>query len=114
LIDSHCRSGRPVKAINAETRTWDTAALLDACALLSVPALLVHGAEDPRPPYAIDDLVQALPNADIAIIDDAGHTPWLERPGTVVSILRPWINHLCQGRPTAESPKSISKNASRR
>lgn len=81
-------------AINAETKTWDTAALLDACALLPVPAPLVHGAEDPRPPYAIDDLAQALPDADINNIDDTGHTPWLERPGAIASILRPWINHL--------------------
>jgi proline iminopeptidase len=43
-------------AINAETRTWDATALLDACAFLPVPALLAHGAEDPRPAYAPDDL----------------------------------------------------------
>lgn len=80
-------------AINAETKTWDAAALLAQCKSLNLDALLVHGAQDPRPPYAIDDLAQAIPNADVRIIDGAGHTPWLERPGAVTAILRSWLTN---------------------
>ncbi|MEA3054658.1 MAG: proline iminopeptidase [Actinomycetota bacterium] len=78
-------------AINAETKTWDMAAIRDRCTSLGVPALLVHGEHDPRPPFAIDDLVAALPDATVEIIEDAGHLPWLERPGAVAAVLRPWL-----------------------
>ena len=78
-------------AINAETKTWDEAALLAACAAVDVPALFVHGAEDPRPPFAIDDLVRSFRGAEVCIISDAGHTPWLERPGAVAAVVRPWL-----------------------
>jgi proline iminopeptidase len=86
--------------INAETKTWNAAVLLDACARLPVPALLIHGAQDPRPPCAIDDLAQTIPDANVSVIDNAGHTPWLERPGAVASILRPWLNNLTPTRPS--------------
>lgn len=78
-------------AINAETKTWDEGSLLAACASLDVPALLVHGAEDPRPPFAVDDLALALPQAEVSIIPQVGHTPWLERPGAVAAVVRPWL-----------------------
>jgi proline iminopeptidase len=79
-------------AINAETRTWDVAAILADCRSIIVPALLVHGAEDPRPPFAVDDLASAIPDAEVAVIDHAGHLPWLERPGAVASIVRGWLS----------------------
>lgn len=78
-------------AINAETKTWDAAALLVECGSLDLPALLVHGARDPRPPRAIDELAQAIPHAEVSIIDGAGHIPWLERPGAVATVLRRWL-----------------------
>ena len=78
-------------SINAETKTWDMAAIRDRCATLDVPTLLVHGQHDPRPPFAIDELAAALPDATVEIIDDAGHLPWLERPGAVAAVVRPWL-----------------------
>ncbi len=79
-------------AINAETKTWDMSAIRSGCESLDIPALLVHGARDPRPPFAIDDLADAIPDAQVAIIDEAGHLPWLERPGAVATILRRWLS----------------------
>lgn len=81
-------------AINAETKTWDATAIRARCESLDVPALLVHGAQDPRPPFAIDDLAAAIPRAEVSIIDDAGHLPWLERPGAIAAVLRPWLSAL--------------------
>ena len=77
--------------INAETKTWDTPAVLEQCRSLDVPTLIVHGAADPRPPYAIDDLADALPDVDVCIIGEVGHIPWLERPGAVAALVRPWL-----------------------
>lgn len=79
------------RAIDAGTKCWDTATLLGQCATVDVASLFVQGAQDPRPPSAIDELVREMPNADVKIIDDAGHTPWLERPGAVAAVLRPWL-----------------------
>lgn len=79
-------------AINAETKTWDAAAIYAQCESMNVPALLVHGAEDPRPPFAIDDLAHAISDVEVAVIDDAGHIPWLERPGAVAGVLRRWLS----------------------
>lgn len=78
-------------AINAENKQRDAAATLARCAALDVPALLVHGGGDPRPPFAIDDLAGALPEVEVRIIAGVGHAPWLERPGAVAAILRPWL-----------------------
>lgn len=78
-------------AITAETKAWDGAALLARCGTLEVAALLVHGAQDPRPPFAIDDVARAIPDAAVSIITEAGHLPWLERPGAVASVIRPWL-----------------------
>ncbi len=81
-------------AINAETKTWDEAALLAASARIAVPALFVHGAEDPRHHTAIDGLAAAIPRAEVAVVDRAGHAPWLERPGAVVRVVRPWLRRI--------------------
>ena len=88
--------------INAETKTWDMAAIAEQCASLRVPALLVHGALDPRPPFAVDGLAAALPDAEVAIIDEAGHIPWLERPGAIARIVRGWLAAR-DGRPATAS-----------
>ena len=82
------------EAINSEMKRWDQAALLAACSHIAVPTLLLHGAQDPRPPYAIDDLALAIPDAEVNIIEDVGHLPWLERPGAVVSIVKDWLDRI--------------------
>jgi pimeloyl-ACP methyl ester carboxylesterase len=47
---------------------------------LSMPALVVWGGRDPWfPPAFADRFRQRLPNAEVCVIDDAGHWPWLER-----------------------------------
>lgn len=78
---------RPPRRPNGEL----CAVLLAACTSLGLPALFLHGAEDPRPPYAIDDLAAAIPEATVHVVAGVGHTPWLERPGAVAAILRPWL-----------------------
>lgn len=81
-------------AINAETKSWDEATFTRESTEVRSPALLLHGAQDPRPPSAIAGLARALPNASVHVIDDVGHSPWLERPGAVASILRKWLHAL--------------------
>jgi proline iminopeptidase len=68
-------------AINAENkRTWGTPDLRAACEKLDVPVLIVNGAEDIRPGWAIDSLEQALPRVSRTVLSGAGHLPWVEDP----------------------------------
>jgi proline iminopeptidase len=67
--------------INAEVnRTWGTPALRAACEGLEVPVLIVQGAEDIRPGWAVDSLERALPRVSRTVLTGAGHCPWVEDP----------------------------------
>jgi proline iminopeptidase len=57
----------------------DEQTMMERCAALQAPTLIVHGACDPRPVSAVASLARALPNARLEIIEAAGHWPWLER-----------------------------------
>jgi proline iminopeptidase len=65
--------------------------------MLDVPALIVHGAEDTRPVWAVDSLAAALPRADVRIIPDSGHLPWIETPAEIASAISSFI--AVHGRP---------------
>ncbi|MCX4745582.1 alpha/beta hydrolase [Kitasatospora sp. NBC_01287] len=68
-------------AINAESgRDRDGAEPRARCGALTVPVLIVDGAEDPRPRDAVDSLEQALPVVSRAVLRGAGHLPWVEEP----------------------------------
>ncbi len=78
-------------ALGAEVQTWDEADLAGRCRALSTPALLVHGAGDPRPAEAISSLAEALPLASVAVLPGVGHYPWLERPELLRTELRHFL-----------------------
>lgn len=63
-----------------------TGDLRRAVALLTVPTLLIHGSNDPRPPDGAEELARLLPHATLSLVD-AGHLPWLETPDTIRSVL---------------------------
>jgi proline iminopeptidase len=73
-------------ALNAETRqTWREAELVAACRELTTPTLIVDGARDIRPRWAVDSLAEALPSVTRVVLPDAGHVPWVEAPDEFVS-----------------------------
>jgi proline iminopeptidase len=74
-----------------ETKTWDEADLVAACARLHVPALVVHGTEDPRPAWGVDSLVEALPDVQLVLLDGCGHVPWVEAHGRFTDALRAFL-----------------------
>jgi len=59
---------------------------------LRVPALIVHGAGDPRPHTSAQRLAGLLPNATFALLPGVGHYPWLERPELVRTAMREFIS----------------------
>ncbi len=53
-------------------------------ATLTMPALVVWGARDPYiAPSFGERYAQALPNAELFTLPDAGHWPWLDRPEVI-------------------------------
>ena len=67
------------RALNADRRRL-SGGLLDASADLAVPVLLVDGAHDVRPRWAVDSLERALPAARRVVLEGAGHLPWVDEP----------------------------------
>jgi len=63
-----------------------------ACCQVKARVLVIHGSEDPRPLDGVCELVDALPNATLAVVANAGHQPWRERPETVRYLLRDFVN----------------------
>lgn len=47
----------------------------------------VHGEQSPMPVSASSNTVDLLPNAELEIVDGAGHFIWFERPGAVTAAL---------------------------
>lgn len=82
------------KTINHELQAESPAALAAACQTLTVPVLLLHGGQDPRPSAACDTLAHALPAATRIILPQAGHLPWTEAPEQTGNIMRNFLTHL--------------------
>jgi proline iminopeptidase len=76
-------------ALRAELATRPDRA--SACARVVVPTLLVHGAEDLRPPHVTDGLLEALPNAERVVLDGVGHYPWIENPDGFQKVVREFL-----------------------
>jgi proline iminopeptidase len=75
----------PGAAVNeaANRELWNdrgTEDLLLAAARITCPVTMIFGDDDPRPWTASDSLLAALPNASRVVLEDAGHSPWAERP----------------------------------
>jgi pimeloyl-ACP methyl ester carboxylesterase len=53
-----------------------------------MPVLVVHGTKDRSAPYGGGrDWAAMLPNARLVTVTNAGHVPWIEKPGEVFDTL---------------------------
>jgi proline iminopeptidase len=74
----------------ANRELWNDRATEDlhlAAARVTCPVTILSGADDPRPWTATDSLLAALPDASRIVLDQAGHTPWAERPADTREVL---------------------------
>lgn len=67
--------------------------LLERCDRCEVPALLVHGSHDPRPDVGAVELAGHLPHSRFALIDGAGHHPWVEQPDVTTRLIKDFLAH---------------------
>jgi proline iminopeptidase len=56
-----------------------------------VPTLILEGAADPRPRWAVDSLAAALPDVTRVALPGVGHIPWLEAPEPALAALRGFL-----------------------
>ncbi|MCH8111736.1 MAG: alpha/beta fold hydrolase, partial [Proteobacteria bacterium] len=64
----------------------------DDLAKLSAPTLFVWGAKDAfAPPSSGQNMVARMANANIEIIEDAGHLPFLDQPDAIAAVINPFL-----------------------
>lgn len=85
------------RAMNADWERLLDEGLGDGVSSLDMPVLLMNGIGDPRPLSAMARLALRLPNAEVAILDDCGHFPWLEQPEVTRLTIREFLRDLLEG-----------------
>ena len=97
MVDHRFRvAGEVNAALNADVKSLSEADLAARCSTLDVPVLVVAGEEDPRPPFAVDSLIAALPRAELVVMPGVGHLPWLEDPDGLRVLLRRFLTEAAQ------------------
>jgi pimeloyl-ACP methyl ester carboxylesterase len=62
--------------------------LIDGLPSVRLPALFVHGEDDPLPVRCSTETAGLIQDATVELIPECGHFPWLERPGAVADAVR--------------------------
>jgi proline iminopeptidase len=93
------------RALNDEEKATVEADVLAACRTLAVPVLVVHGARDPRPVWAVRSLVEALPDAELAVLETVGHLPSLEDAAAFGHVTRKFVTRAVTRR---NSPRACT------
>ncbi|MDP3766457.1 MAG: alpha/beta fold hydrolase [Dehalococcoidia bacterium] len=58
---------------------------------VEAPALVLHGARDPRPVRLAERQASMLPNARLVIVPEAGHLPWVEQAEAFRAAVRSFV-----------------------
>jgi proline iminopeptidase len=89
-------AGEVNAVLNADVKSLSEVDLAARCNTLDVAVLVVAGQEDPRPPFAVDSLIAALPRAELVVIPGVGHLPWLEDPDSLRVVLRRFLTEVAE------------------
>lgn len=73
-----------------QTSVWESLGpdynLLDDLRRLKIPAIWLHGRDDPIPEASSREGAEAM-NAELSLLDDCGHVPYVEQPGQLFAAL---------------------------
>jgi proline iminopeptidase len=73
-----------------QTSVWESLGpdynLVDDLKRLKIPAIWVHGRDDPIPLASSREGAEAM-SAELALLDDCGHVPYVEQPGQLFAAL---------------------------
>jgi len=77
IDDRYADRSRRFAALGPELQDYDVTGELDR---IVAPTLLIYGADEPGATRGGAELARLIPDAELAIIPDAGHFPFIERP----------------------------------
>ncbi len=82
--------------LSARTGWCDEVAVdADVLGRIAVPTRIVWGSDDPfGGPDVARHLAEAIPDADVYVLANAGHAPWLDEPETCVELARSFLGRL--------------------
>ena len=60
-------------------------------ARIRVPTLIVQGAADVMPVVMVQELARTIPGAQLALVENAGHFPYIERPEETFAAIRRFL-----------------------
>ncbi len=76
-----------MRALAGRTAAWDR------LGALTMPTLVLWGAEDALAPVAVGQrLADALPHAQFHVLNGCGHLPMLEAPSEVAAVVGAWLD----------------------
>ncbi|SEQ35326.1 alpha/beta fold hydrolase [Natrinema salaciae] len=84
----------PGAAVYHELHSWlERSDVTDRLSEIDVPVLIVHGEEDPSiDPSRAEPMLEELPDAEMELIPDAGHTSNLERSEPATDAIRSFLD----------------------
>ena len=66
---------------------------------IDCPTLVIHGADDRLIPVGMgQEIAQAIPGAELVLIEDAGHFVFLEQPEVIASVVADFLDGQDPGR----------------
>ncbi|MBA3890328.1 MAG: alpha/beta hydrolase [Gemmatimonadaceae bacterium] len=80
-------TGRVQQSIWASLGEYD---LVPELSQVQVPTVVVHGRQDPIPLASSEAGARAL-NAELIVLEDCGHVPYVEQPAALFSALAPFL-----------------------
>jgi proline iminopeptidase len=94
-------------AARVQQSVWDSLGDFDLSAddrLASFPesTLIVHGREDPIPLASSEDLAKHMRNAQLVVLENSGHVPYVEQPAALFGAIDAFLRDLSR-KPRAES-----------
>ena len=92
-VFAHCRfdAGAMVRSMHV-LAAWTAADRLED---ISVPALLVGGRHDVFcPPEQLARMARRLPRAEVVVLEESAHLPWLDEPDRFFPVVEEWLDRL--------------------
>jgi pimeloyl-ACP methyl ester carboxylesterase len=72
---------------------FERCTLAEGLPSVRMPALFVHGENDPLPPRCSTETAANIQDATVELVPGCGHFPWLERPGAVADAFSRFLAH---------------------
>lgn len=88
------RTRRTMLALYRSTDHADSTATIPMLRAMNWPSIVIFGADDPYiPPRFAERNLETLPSAEIHVLENAGHWPFIDRPDAFADRLLPFLRN---------------------